>query len=154
MRDVAIAAQVGVATVSRVLSDSPLVAMETAAHVRRAITQCGYDAGLLQKRRGRPKKLNGSGLKHGVICMLFTGQQNLRWMTNCAPVYAYAVQSAEMALNKRGISCIIRHIPTAMEAHPAHGGHRVVGRGGFPAQDPFVLRKYRGDGRHGGKPHA
>ena len=55
-------------------------------------------------------------MKHGVVCMLFTGQQNLRWMTNCAPIYAYAVQSAEMALNKRGINCIIRHIPTASEA--------------------------------------
>jgi LacI family transcriptional regulator len=111
MRDVAHAADVGIATVSRVLNNSSLVVPETAARVRRIMAELGYRLTPSEKRRGKANHSTPS-LKHRAVCVLFTEQQSLRWMIDCAPVYAYAIHGAEAALNSRGISCIIHHVST------------------------------------------
>jgi LacI family transcriptional regulator len=47
--------------------------------------------------------------------LLFVGHPTLNWMINSAPIFAYAIQGAEAALNARGLHCIIRHLPEPVD---------------------------------------
>ncbi|MFH1496834.1 MAG: LacI family DNA-binding transcriptional regulator [Verrucomicrobiota bacterium] len=112
IRDIALRAGVGIATVSRVVNRSPLVTRETQERVRRVMEEMGYAPGGVSRRRSRSRKLRGA---HGAVCLLFAGHPTLNWMINSAPIYAYAIQGAEAALNARGLHCIIRHLPEPVD---------------------------------------
>ncbi len=111
MRDVARRAGVGAATVSRVLNQSPLVTPQKAELVKRVMAEMGYKPAPVERRQGKRKNLT-PGITHRSVCMLLLGQRSLRWITNCAPIYAYALEAVEAALSQRGLHCLIRHIPT------------------------------------------
>lgn len=115
LRDIAATAGVGVATVSRVLNKSPLVVPETAERVLRIMTELGYQARPPEKRQGRAKKRSRE-LGPQAVCIVLTGKHTLQWVTNCAPVYAYALNGAESTLNKHGINCLLRHFATPSKA--------------------------------------
>jgi LacI family transcriptional regulator len=70
--------------------------------------QLGYQPVPFAKRASRGKR-NGK-LKHNAVGILFLGGKSLQWITNCAPIYAYALNGIESALNSRGINCVIRTI--------------------------------------------
>lgn len=112
IRDVARRAGVGIATVSRVVNRSSLVTRETQERVRQVMVEMGYDQSGAPRRRGRSRKGEAT---HGAVCLLFVGHPTLNWMINSAPIFAYAIQGAEAALNARGLHCIIRHLPEPVD---------------------------------------
>lgn len=109
MRDVAAVAGVGISTVSRVINKSPVVIPETVAHVTKVMNEMGYRASSTGRSSGKNKK-QGGALSAKAVCIILSEHKNLKWMTNCAPIYAYAIHGAEAALNERGITCIIRQV--------------------------------------------
>jgi len=110
MRDVARAAGVSVSTVSRVINRSPLVVPETVTHVNRIMTEMGYRLTPAGRSPSKAHRRSGSRSSTKAVCIVLTGHKNLKWITNCAPIYAYAIHGAEAALNERGMTCIIRQV--------------------------------------------
>ncbi len=143
MREVAQIAGVGIATVSRVLNKSPLVAPEKAQHVRNVMAELGYNWGSMKKRRSKAK--SQSSLTHRTIGVLLTGKRNLQWVTNCAPVYAYVLHGIEVELSKRGFNCLIRQIATPADAEVLNQSpiDALLVLGGDDAQDwRDILKQY------------
>ena len=106
VRDLAAAAGVSVATVSRVLNGSSLVLPDTVARVREAMTALNYRAEARRRVRAKTRKL-----KHCAVCIVFAGYRSIKWVTNCAPIYAYAIHGAVEAFRVHGIHCIMWHAP-------------------------------------------
>jgi len=113
VRDVALRANVGISTVSRVLNRSSLVAADKTKKVLQVMQEIGYDPASTRKRFAGNRK--GSGvpkLKFQSVCMLLIGHRTLRWITNYAPVYAEAIESVESSLRSMNVNCMIRNVQT------------------------------------------
>lgn len=109
--DVARRAGVGVGTVSRVINNSRHVRPDTAQAVRRAMALLGYQPSPPEQRPGprhgkRRHATQAAALKD-VILLIF-GRQGLRWILDCAPVYAYVLEGIETALAQVGRKLVIR----------------------------------------------
>lgn len=106
MKEVASRAGVGLGTVSRVLNDSPLVRPTMAEHVRRVMAELDYTPPPLEKRR---KKSKDQGF--GAVGVILTGMGGLKWISDFAPIYAYALAGVESALREAGLGCMVHHAP-------------------------------------------
>jgi len=107
--DVAKAAGVGTATASRVVNQSPLVRPETRLLVEEAMAKIGYLPPAPEKRL-RPKIREKMGIMDTVAIVL---PENIgfQWISDFAPVYAYALAGVESALRRHGINCIVHQLP-------------------------------------------
>jgi len=106
--DVAKVAGVGTATASRVVNQSPLVRPETRRLVEEAIVKVGYLPPAPEKRL-RPKIREKMGSMNTVAIVL---PENIgfQWISDFAPVYAYALAGVESALRRHGINCIVHQL--------------------------------------------
>ena len=111
--DVAKAAGVGVATASRVVNNSPLVRAETRKLVEDAIAKVGYLPPEPGKRL-RPKIRERASVMTTVAIVL-APHVGFQWISDFAPVYAYALAGVEAALRRHGISCVIHHLSPESE---------------------------------------
>src|SRR5689334_17260751 len=103
--EVAKRAGVSIATVSRVLNNTPGVRPETIKHVQRALRAIDYDPAAI--RRGpRPGKRDGKRLKS--VAVLVLGQNQEEWFR--IPVFAAAVAGINRAANDRGMQVLIDHV--------------------------------------------
>ena len=103
--EVAKRAGVSIATVSRVLNNTPGVRPETIKHVQRALRAIDYDPAAI--RRGpRPGKRDGKRLKS--LAVLVLGQNQEEWFR--IPVFAAAVAGINRAANDRGMQVLIDHV--------------------------------------------
>jgi DNA-binding LacI/PurR family transcriptional regulator len=98
-------AGVSIATVSRVLNNTPGVRPETIKHVQRALRAASYDPSAL--RRGpRPGKRNGKRAQS--IAVLVLGKTQDEWFR--VPVFAAVVAGINRAANERGLQVLIDHV--------------------------------------------
>lgn len=111
MYDVARTAGVGVGTVSRVINNGDAVRPQTARLVREAMASLGYQPPPPDKRRGPRRRdrqgQNGSAGASSIV-VLILGQQGLRWILDCAPIFSYVLHGIESALSETGHNLLIR----------------------------------------------
>jgi len=108
--DVARTAGVGVGTVSRVINRRESVRPETVALVQRAMDDLGYTPPRPERRRG-PRIGKPRPRADLSVMMLIMGNQGLKWVMNCAPVYSYVLHGIEAALTEKGRNMIVRNAP-------------------------------------------
>jgi len=109
--DVARTAGVGIGTVSRVINDARHVRPTTAQAVRQAMAKLGYEPPAPQFRPGpRLGRRNRAGTAKDVL-LLILGSQGLRWILDCAPVYAYVLEGIGTAVTARHRKLIVRQAP-------------------------------------------
>src|SRR2546423_4083369 len=103
--EVAKKAGVSIATVSRVLNNTPGVRPETIKHVQRALRATSYDPAAV--RRGpRPGKRDGKRALS--IAVLVLGQTQEEWFRR--PVFSAVVAGINRAANERGLGVRIDHV--------------------------------------------
>jgi LacI family transcriptional regulator len=112
--EVAKRAGVSIATVSRVLNNTPGVRPETIKHVRRALSAVSYDPTAV--RRGpRPGKRDGKRTQS--IAVLVLGQTQEEWFR--LPVFAAVVAGINRAANERGLGVLIDHVLNPADLNPS-----------------------------------
>lgn len=116
LADVAIRAGVSVSTASRVANGSPLVNPKKLAAVRKVMTEMGYEPLPLERRRGARKPQETPDKKQSVMIVL-VGELGLNWITDYAPVYAYALNGVEQALAELKINRTIERVSTIEDFH-------------------------------------
>jgi len=133
--DVALAAGVGVGTVSRVINGSEMVSATTAQRVQDAMKQIGYTPPPLGSRRGPQPGSSRQPNKHvkQSVLMLLCGGYDLRSIMSCAPIYAYVVHAVESELGRAARNLVIRQAPRWDSLHTAvkqsqAGGVILLGR--------------------------
>jgi len=138
--EVAKRAGVSIATVSRVLNNSPGVRPETIKHVRNALDAVSYDPGAV--RRGpRPGKRDGKRALS--IAVLVLGQTQEEWFRR--PVFSAVVAGINRAANERGLQVLIDHVLDPADLNPSIRKGLVGGALTFlPAtSDPSLLDAVR-----------
>lgn len=126
--DVASAAGVGVGTVSRVINNGQSVRPTTAAKVRQAMAELGYQPPPVGKRRGpRPGTSRRARTTQRSVMLLLCGGQDLKWILSCAPVYAYVVHGIEAALAGEHRNLVVRQTPTWTEVQAVIRQNRMDG---------------------------
>src|SRR5437016_4682251 len=112
--DFAKRAGVSIATVSRVLNNTPGVRPETIKHVQRALHAASYDPAAV--RRGpRPGKRDGKQALS--IAVLVLGQSQQEWFRR--PVFSAVVAGINRAANERGVQVLIDHVLDPVDLNPA-----------------------------------
>jgi DNA-binding LacI/PurR family transcriptional regulator len=112
--EVAKRAGVSIATVSRVLNNTPGVRPETIKHVQHALNASSYDPAAV--RRGpRPGKRDGK--RATSIAVLVLGQTQDEWFRR--PVFAAVVAGINRAANERGLQVLIDHVLDPAEINPS-----------------------------------
>jgi LacI family transcriptional regulator len=112
--EVAKMAGVSIATVSRVLNNTPGVRPETIKHVQRALRASSYDPTAI--RRGpRPGKRDGK--RAASIAVLVLGRTQQDWFKR--PVFAAVVAGINRAANERGLGVLIDHVLDPANLNPA-----------------------------------
>jgi LacI family transcriptional regulator len=112
--EVAKRAGVSIATVSRVLNNTPGVRPETIKHVQRALRAVAYDPAAV--RRGpRPGKRDGK--RTGSIAVLVLGQTQEEWFRH--PIFAAVVAGINRAANERGLQVLIDHVLDPANLNPS-----------------------------------
>ena len=114
LEQVAKRAGVSIATVSRVLNNTPGVRPETIQHVQRALRAVSYDT--TRVRRG-PRHGKRDGKKTQSIAVLVLGKTQEEWFR--LPVFAAAVAGINRAANERGLQVLIDHVLDPNEFNPA-----------------------------------
>jgi len=94
LADVAKRAGVAVSTVSRVVNGSSLVSTELRQRIELIIETMGYKPVPMEKRKG-VRKEQWPWLKHRMLKTVIFGPYDLFWITNYAPIYAYALHGVE-----------------------------------------------------------
>jgi len=112
--DVAKRAGVSIATVSRVLNNTPGVRPETIKHVQRALRAASYDPTAV--RRG-PRHGKRDGKRTQSIAVLVLGQTQEEWFR--LPVFAAVVAGINRAANERGLQVLIDHVLDPANLNPA-----------------------------------
>lgn len=112
--EVAKRAGVSIATVSRVLNNTPGVRPETVKHVRKAMTAVAYDPTAV--RRG-PRHGKRDGKRAQSIAVLVLGQTQEQWFRR--PVFSAVVAGINRAANERGIQVLIDHVLDPAELNPS-----------------------------------
>jgi len=116
LQDVALAAGVGIGTVSRALNNSPSVHPDTAAEIRAAVARLGYQLPANGRKRGPRATENGKSLlPGGKIMLAVLGNQGLAWILHYAPVYVGVIHGIETATAERGCRLHICQAATRME---------------------------------------
>lgn len=138
----------GIATVSRVLNQSTLVAPAKTEKVLQAIQAVGYKLPLsLSNASAGRAKARPTKLKHQAVCLLLIGHRTLRWITDCAPVHAYVIEGAESSLRSMKVDCMIRHVQEPADLESLKGmpvdGFLIHGAGDWNEWPP-ELRAYPG----------
>src|SRR2546423_2861771 len=112
--EVAKKAGVSIATVSRVLNNTPGVRPETIKHVQRALRAASYDPAAV--RRGpRPGKRDGKQVQS--IAVLVLGRTQEEWFR--LPVFAAVVAGINRAANERGLHVLIDHVLDPADLNPS-----------------------------------
>jgi DNA-binding LacI/PurR family transcriptional regulator len=114
LADVALRAGVSVSTVSRVVNGSPLVNPQKQAAVKKVMQEMGYEPLPIERRRGARKPLDAAPSKQSVRVVL-VGELGLNWITDYAPVYAYALNGIEQALAELKINRTIERVSSVEE---------------------------------------
>src|SRR5688572_18385266 len=112
--EVAKRAGVSIATVSRVLNNTPGVRPETIEHVQRALRAASYDPSAL--RRG-PRPGKRSGKQTQSIAVLVLGQTQEEWFR--LPVFAAVIAGINRAANERGLQVMIDHVLDPANLNPS-----------------------------------
>lgn len=103
VKDVALAAEVSIGTVSRVLSGEPNVMPETAQRVFDAVNRLGY-----QRQRKRKVAADGPHLTRKNIAMLLLGMDR---SLASLPSVACGIHGAESALSASGANVLLSDLP-------------------------------------------
>ena len=114
MSDVAEKAGVAVSTVSRVINRSPLVAAARRKEIEAIIKELGYAPSAPEKRKG-VRKDPTPWIKHQMVKTILFGDYDLSWITNYAPIYAYALHGIEESLRSHGFGRSVEPVATAEE---------------------------------------
>ncbi len=164
MAGVAQAAGVGIGTVSRVINNSPLVRPETAAAVRQVMAQLGYRPPAPNRRRGPKVGQRRRPTAAGGVVLLIIGAQGLRWVLDCAPVYATVLSGIEAALAQRGQQLAVRQAQNwdqvaEIVAASRTKGLIILGQDDPPGPMPPAVRRIpkvwvMGSPRHGEMDHV
>lgn len=131
LADVASVAGVSVGTASRVLNGITRVNPEATAAVRRAIDELGYVAPPTPNRRGR--RAGAPQHNVGQVMLLLPGSRDLKWILDCAPVFAYVIHGIEQELAKNDIGMVVRRfeewseIPTFVQKNQGINGLIFIG---------------------------
>lgn len=100
--DVAREAGLSVGTVSRAIRGLPNVRPAKVAAVKAAIAHLGYQIPPADRRPG-PRGPRQHKKTTGSVCVIFV-HQSLKWIMNCAPVYAAVLHGIEITLAARGLT--------------------------------------------------
>jgi DNA-binding LacI/PurR family transcriptional regulator len=112
--EVAKRAGVSIATVSRVLNNTPGVRPETIKHVRKALSAVSYDTTAV--RRG-PRHGKRDGKQTRSIAVLVLGTTQEEWFRR--PVFSQVVAGINRAANERGLQVLIDHVIDPGELNPS-----------------------------------
>lgn len=114
LADVALRAGVSVSTVSRVVNGSPLVNAAKLAAVKKVMKEMGYEPLPVERRRGARKSKETTPGQQSVRIVL-VGELGLNWITDYAPVYAYALNGMEQVLAELKINRTIERVSSMEE---------------------------------------
>ena len=114
LADIATHVGVSVSTVSRVLNGSQLVSAEKEAIIKKAMKDLGYEPPPADRRRGARKPPEAVARAKSIKIVL-VGEAGLNWITDYAPVYAYALNGMEESLTELKLSRTFEKVATAEE---------------------------------------
>ena len=134
--DVAREAGLSVGTVSRAIRGLPNVRPAKVAAVKAAITRLGYQR-LPAARRPGPRGPRNQKQTTGSVAVIFPSQ-SLKWIMNCAPVYAAVLHGIETTLAARGFTLTLHqgsdwsHLTSAARSERPEG---IIIFGSSPASE-------------------